>query len=327
MTDNFMPFSISRLPMHSPSVIALGNFDGVHLGHRAIISAACEAKMSFDTAARASGSVIAWTFNGRPHSGKAALLTTPEYREALLREAGADAVIAADFEAFRDLSPERFVREVLIDIYNCRTAVCGFNYHFGRGGEGDAALLAELMERYGRNTVIVPPVKVNLTDEKTDADGLDTVNEVVVSSSLIRAALSDGQPRDAAVMLGRPYSVCLPVEHGRRMGRMMGFPTINQRFPEGMIEPKRGVYVCSCKVAGTTYRGVANIGVRPTVDNTGDGGVTLETHLFGFKGDLYGACVEVGLLHFMRPEVTFNNMDELRDAIARDATAAAAFIL
>jgi FAD synthase len=126
------------------------------------------------------------------------------------------------------------------------------------------------------------------------------------------------------VMLGRPYSVRLPVEHGRRLGRLIGFPTINQSFPEGMIEPRRGVYVCDCKVGKTLYRGVANIGTRPTVDGE-NSMVTLETHLFGFSGDLYGAEVEVSLLHYLRSEVKFNGMDELRSAIERDAAAAAAY--
>lgn len=312
MNDNINPYIISHLNVRPPSAVALGNFDGVHLGHKAIINAAHDACGTFNIAARVASVVIAWTFNGL-QTGKA-LLTTPEYREELLHRAGIDEVVSADFNTFRDLSPEQFVRDVLVKTYNCRVAVCGFNYRFGRGGEGDADLLAELMKKYGGEAVTVAPITVKLESGDT----------VIVSSSLIRTALADGRPRDAAVMLGRPYSVRLPVEHGRRLGRLIGFPTINQSFPEGMIEPRRGVYVCDCKVGKTLYRGVANIGTRPTVDGE-NSMVTLETHLFGFSGDLYGAEVEVSLLHYLRSEVKFNGMDELRSAIERDAAAAAAY--
>jgi riboflavin kinase/FMN adenylyltransferase len=298
----------------TPSAVALGNFDGVHIGHRAIIDAARR------EASAIGGRTLAWTFRGRTKSGNTPLLTTPEYKCILLCEAGCDEVVCADFNEYRHYPPERFVREVLIEGLNCRVAVCGFNYRFGKNGAGDASLLSALMEECGGRALMLPPVTVMLCGESND-DG--KCREVVVSSSMIRAALADGRPRDAAAMLGRPYSVRLPVEHGRRLGRLIGFPTINQCFPDGMIEPRRGVYVCSCAINGTVYRGVTNIGVRPTVE-TGDV-VTMETHLFGFDGDLYGIEVEVSLLYFIRPEIRFDSVEELRRAIARDAQFAAAY--
>ena len=297
----------------TPSAVALGNFDGVHIGHRAIIETA-----RFE-AGKIGGRTLAWTFYGRTKSGSSPMLTPYEYQCDLLREAGCDDVVCADFGEYRDFSPERFVREVLVGALGCREAVCGCNYRFGKGGAGDSKLLAELMQRHGGRAVVVPPVTVNLCGESEN----DECREVVVSSSLIRTALAEGRPLVGAAMLGRPYSVRLPVERGRRLGRMIGFPTINQRFPEGMIEPKHGVYVCSCRIGGLVYRGVANIGVRPTVDNSDT--VTMETHLFGFDGDLYGACVEVSLLHFLRPEVKFDSVEQLREAIERDARLAASY--
>jgi riboflavin kinase/FMN adenylyltransferase len=298
----------------APSVVALGNFDGVHIGHRAIIDAARR------EAAAIGGRTLAWTFRGRTKSGNTPLLTTPEYKCRLLLEAGCDDVICADFNEYRDYSPECFVREVLIEGLNCRVAICGFNYRFGKSGAGNAALLSALMEAHGGHALMLPPVTVRLCGESADSG---ECCEVVVSSSLIRIALADGRPRDAAAMLGRPYSVRLPVEHGRRLGRLIGFPTINQRFPDGMIEPRRGVYVCSCTIDDAVYRGVTNIGTRPTVESGGV--VTMETHLFGFSGDLYGAEVEVSLLYFIRPEVKFESIEELRLAIARDAEIAVAY--
>jgi len=292
----------------TPSAVALGNFDGVHIGHKAIIGAAKR------EAGKLSCRTVAFTFYGGTKSGPTPQLTPPDYKCELLRAAGCDDVIIADFSAYRDFTPERFVGEVLVGALGCRAAVCGFNYRFGKGGSGDAELLSKLIQEHGGYAVVVAPVKVTLSGESG-------CREVVVSSSLIREALADGRPRDAAAMLGRPYTVRLPVEHGRRLGRLIGFPTINQRFPEGMIVPKLGVYVCSCRIADKTYRGVANIGVRPTVDTGGT--VTMETHLFGFEGDLYGACVEVSLLHFLRPEKKFDTIDELRAAIEYDARAAA----
>lgn len=293
-------------PTHT--AVALGNFDGVHIGHRAIIEAAKR------EAEKIGGRTIAWTFYGRTKSGNTPLLTTPEHKCELLRDAGCDDVVCADFGIYRDYPPERFVREVLVGSLGCKVAVCGFNYRFGKSGEGDAELLARLMEECGGRAIMLSPVTVKLCGESAESGECP---EVIVSSTLIRTALADGRPRDAAIMLGRPYSVRLPVEHGRRLGRLMGFPTINQRFPDGMIEPKRGVYVCSCTIGGKVYRGVANIGVRPTVDSGEN--VTMETHLFGFEGDLYGAEVEVSLLHFLRPEVKFDSIEQLREAIARDA--------
>lgn len=298
----------------TPSAVALGNFDGVHIGHRAIIDAAKREAEKFG------GLTLAWTFYGRTKSGTTPLLTTPEYKCELLRDAGCDDVVCADFDMYRDYPPERFVREVLVGELGCRVAVCGFNYRFGKGGAGDASLLAALMEECGGRAVMLPPVTTKLCGEPGDDD---SCREVIVSSSLIRAALAEGRPRDAAAMLGRPYAVRLPVEQGRRLGRHIGFPTINQRFPEGMIEPRRGVYVCSCAIGDKVYRGVANIGVRPTVENSET--VTMETHLFGFDGDLYGVEVEVSLLHFLRPERKFDSVEQLREAIERDAQLAAEY--
>ena len=207
--------------INEPLCLLLGNFDGVHEGHSRLIEVALEEGRRFGI------KVAVWTFEEHPMNvmGKMLpILTDNEEKNTLFAEKGVDYVIYEDFLKVRNTEPESFIKNVLIEKFDCRSVVCGFNFKFGKNGGGTPELLCEKMSESGRKTFIIPPVY------RMDR---------IVSSSEIRAYLEEGKTEEAAVMLGRPYSVCLPVTHGNELGRTIGLPTINQHFPEGRIKPQK----------------------------------------------------------------------------------------
>lgn len=281
-----------------PLAIAIGNFDGVHIGHRALLD-----RVRAEADARGLSAAV-WCF-AEPPSAFLGMpvpqLCTREEKLALFADAGMDYCILGDFAALRDYSPDRFAREVLIDGCACRFIVCGFNFSFGARGAGKAA---DLAARFPDACAVVDAV---------------TLGETTVCSTAIRAAIAEGDMSRAANMLGRPWSVCLPVLHGKALGRTIGVPTLNQVFPAGHILPAFGVYATRCRIDGRDYAAVTNVGVRPSVDD-GDA-VTVESHLLDYRGDLYGHDVRIGFYAYLRPERRFASLDELRAAIAGDIAA------
>lgn len=283
---------------YSPGgVWVLGFFDGVHRGHRALINAARE--MAGD------GYVGIWTFRTLPKAKE--LLTTPEEREALLRQAGADTVHFADFETVHAMDGEAFFRDELCAKLRPAGLVCGFNFRFGyRGGAG-----ADDLARWGREAGI--PVRVLPAMES---------DECVISSTWIRQLVAEGDVERAREMLTCPYTIRGVVEHGRHLGHTLGFPTVNLRLTPGKVAPKSGIYAARVRFPdGDTMRelpGVCNIGSRPTVNNdTGD--VTVETYIIGCSADLYGARIAVSLYRYLRGEIRFPSLDALSRQIGHDA--------
>ena len=278
-------------------VWVLGFFDGVHRGHRALINAARE--MAGD------GYVGIWTFRTLPKAKE--LLTTPEEREALLRQAGADTVHFADFETVHAMDGEAFFRDELCAKLRPAGLVCGFNFRFGyRGGAG-----ADDLARWGREAGI--PVRVLPAME---SDGC------VISSTWIRRLVAEGDVERAREMLTCPYTIRGVVEHGRHLGHTLGFPTVNLRLTPGKVAPKSGIYAARVRFPdGDTMRelpGVCNIGSRPTVNNdTGD--VTVETYIIGCTAELYGATIAVSLYSYLRGEIRFPSLDALSRQIGHDA--------
>jgi riboflavin kinase/FMN adenylyltransferase len=268
------------------AAVALGNFDGVHIGHRRLFDALGD---EFPRAV--------FTFSDLRKSG---LICTLEDRLSLIRDCGVRYAAVADFADVKQIPAPRFV-EFLCSSLGARRLVCGYNFTFGAGGAGTADDLRRLAAGYGTKTVIVPPV---------------LSNGDVVSSSRIRSLLELGDMKQAAELLGKNYGITLPVVHGRELGRKMGYPTVNQLIPVILAAPRFGVYASRCSFRGETYESVTNIGVRPTVD-----GETLcaETHIFDFDEDLYGENVRVELCGFIRPEKRFLSVDELFSQVARDA--------
>ncbi len=272
---------------------AIGNFDGVHMGHRQLFNI-CK---SF--AEKSGGAVCALTFEGLSKGG--GRLITSVDRELYLRDAGAELVLCEDFDSIRDMSPEEFTKSYIVKGLSPSAVVCGENFRFGRGGSGDVALLRELLAEADIPLLVAPTV---------------ISGGAAISTSRIKAALSEGATKEAEVLLGRKYSFAYTVESGKHLAARLGSPTANQRFPEGMFVPRLGVYAGEAVIDGSTYKSVTNIGRRPSV-NDGDH-ITAESHIIGFSGDLYGKTVRVCLSRFLRDEMKFSSLDELSDRISAD---------
>ena len=285
------------------ATLALGNFDGVHLGHAAVLRAAHTARPDL--------ALAALTFEPhprehfRPEDPPFRLTLLPAKAEAL-GALGATIVFALRFDAALAAMPaEAFVEEVLHRGIGAKHLACGPDFAFGHRRGGDAAFLAREAETRGIGLSIVPPVM---------DDGAQ------ISSTHIRRLLQDGYPERAARDLGRLFELRGEVFHGDKLGRELGWPTANILLGR-QLEPARGVYAVTAVLAnGTEVPGVANVGRRPTLG--GDPVTRLETHLFDWSGDLYGQEIRIRLHAFLRPDATFAGLDALKAAIAVDADAA-----
>ena len=283
--------------------IALGNFDGVHLGHAHVLRAAHSARPDAPLA------VLTFEPHPREHfrpDDPPFRLTLSAERADALAALGVRMVYELPFDtAFTLITAEQFVKHVLHAELGARHLTCGPDFAFGHRRGGNAAFLADRAEALGIGT----STATMLADEGGP-----------ISSSRIRRALQDGYPERATAMLGRPWALRGPVMHGDKRGRTIGFPTAN--IPLGRhLEPARGVYAVTVRLPdGSTHPGVANIGRRPTV-NAGPES-RLEVFLFDYSGDLYGAELAVALHVFLRGERKFAGIDELKAQIATDAAAA-----
>ena len=278
-----------------PAVAALGAFDGVHAGHQALLAETVR------FAAQTGRAAAVFTFTDDPGKG-APLLSEAKERYRLFEEAGISLVYTVCFSDICSLTPEEFVRDVLVGKCRILAAVCGFNFRFGRQRTGDAATLLSLLPE---SRVLAPVL----------------YGGKPISSSRVRAALSAGDAEEAGAMLGRPYCVTAPVLHGKALGRTIGFPTVNMR-PAVML-PAAGVYVTRLTVNGLSLPAMTDIGQRPTVENAGE--YRMETYIPDFSEDLYGQTVSVAFLHRLRGEKKFEGLPELKAQLSRDETALRAF--
>jgi riboflavin kinase/FMN adenylyltransferase len=283
-----------------PQVMAIGDFDGVHLGHRKVIGRAVEmARQEHLTAA-------VMTFHPHPRE----ILGSPAYAHCLtpvhdkmnlFSELGVEVAYVVAFDhALSRVTPDMFVRHML-DPMNIRTVVVGFDFTFGRGGAGNADTLRQLCEPRIRVDVIPPHM----------LDGRK------VSSTLIREQLAEGRVDLAARYLGEPYTLKGLVERGEGRGRTIGFPTANLHLTAPYVLPRTGVYAVRAVVGESCHNGVMNIGVKPTFGERD--APTIEVHLFDFSGDLYGRSMQVQLIGYLRPERRFSSAGELVEQIRRDA--------
>lgn len=281
------------------TVIALGFFDGVHLGHGALLQKTAEV-------GREKGLIpAALTFDRHPGSvltGKQVpLLTTVSDRGALMAELyGVGEVIVLPCGGGALDTPWReFVTDFLVKEHGAAHLVAGADFRFGRGGEGTADKLRTLCARLGLGCDIIP--KVELEGQ-------------VISSTYIRTLVAQGDMEAAARFLGHPYRLTGRVEHGKRLGSRLGFPTVNLTLPPELLVPAYGVYAARVRVPDEgDHMAVTNIGVRPTVEN--GGGVTVESFLLDFEGDLYGKDIRLELYCRLRPERRFDSLEELRAAV------------
>jgi riboflavin kinase/FMN adenylyltransferase len=291
-----------------PVVIAAGVFDGMHLGHRMVLETAQRESQKLAATA------VALTFDPHPATvlrpdSVPGLLTPTPYRLRLMERMGFTHALVLTFDKdFAALQAEDFV-EQLGAAANPLAGICiGEGWTFGNQRRGNIDLLRQLGREKNFFTCEVPPVRI---------DGM------VISSTMIRLALSEGRLADAAQLLGRDHTIAGPVLRGAGLGRQIGFPTANLATDHLQLPPD-GVYAVEVLVDGKNHPGVANLGIRPTVDQTRTR--LLEIHLFDFEGDLYGREVEVCLKHFLRPEQRFDSVDLLKIQISRDAEAAREFL-
>lgn len=288
-------------PAYRGGIVALGNFDGFHKGHQAVVGRAIER-------ARAEGKpALVATFDPHPvrffkPDAAPFRLTSLNQRERLFAEAGADAMIVFPFNAaLAGLTAEEFVAQRLAGLSG---VVTGEDFTFGKGRGGNVAVLAELGAKYDFVAEAISPV----------ADGSE-----IVSSSRIREALQAGDCETATQLLTRPFAVEGVVQHGDKNGRLLGFPTANLDMAN-YLRPRYGVYAVKGRLPdGRVFDGAANLGIRPQFDPPKE---LLEPHFFDFAGDLYGQTIEVELHQFIRPEAKFESLDALTRQIALDCDAA-----
>lgn len=282
-------------------VIALGFFDGVHLGHGGLL------RQARAVADRLQIPAAALTLDTHPDAllrGEAvALLNTPAERELLMRRLyGIDEVLTLHFDREVMRQPwEDFVRTTLAQRYHAAHLVCGHDYRFGAGGAGTPALLAQAARSLGIGFDCIPEIRL---DGQT------------VSSTLIRRLLRDGEMRQAVRFLGHPHLLSGTVVRGRQLGRTLGIPTANMAVSESILLPRRGVYAAKARFDGQERLAVVNIGCRPTVHGET---VTVEPWLLDFDGDLYGHELRLELYDFIRPEREFPSLDALKAEILRNA--------
>jgi riboflavin kinase/FMN adenylyltransferase len=294
-----------RTVLHSqPLGLALGFFDGVHLGHRALMEA-CVDQCGQDGSTPAALLLEPHPLNVLgPRSQAVRVLNTVEEKAHLIRQCGIQQVFLKSFdEDFAKLSPEAFIQQYLMALFHIRHVVAGFNYSFGQKGAGTPEFLRRYGQRHGFQARIVEPVYV---------DG------ILVSSTLVRNKIAAGEMEAAARFLGHPHYYAGKVVLGKQIGRELGFPTANIRLDPSLLLPAFGVYAAEVEMEDQRRcRAVVNVGLRPTVRRH-QGTLALEAHLLDFSGDLYGQYLRVFMLKHIRTERHFENLHVLRAQVGRD---------
>jgi riboflavin kinase/FMN adenylyltransferase len=274
---------------------ALGLFDGVHKGHRAVL---CD---TLEIAEKEGLTPAAITFIGQTMTGKGCkLLLTETEKRAKMSEIGIKAYYSFSFDDVKEMTPREFAK-LLCEKFGVKYVICGEDFRFGHGKSGDTAALIELGRELGFGVRITPERLAS--GEK-------------ISSCLIREKISAGEIENANALLGYEYYCNLTVVNGNKIGRSIGFPTINQIIPKSLVTPKFGVYLSKTEVNGKVYSSLSNIGIKPTVEYTGK--PLIETYIKDFDGDLYGRKIKVSFLSFVRSEQHFSGLTELKEQIQKD---------
>lgn len=288
-----------------PMGVGLGNFDGLHIGHMALISTvASESKLN------GLGSMI-YTFTKHPENILrkklfTPLLTTVNKKIELLGETSLGYLYFDEFdEDFSRMKPEMFVKKILVDKLNAKLTVAGFDYRFGYKGQGDVEALKEFGKKFGFKVIIIPPIKIE--------------NEVVSSTS-IRQNVSKGHMDKVFKLLGRHYSITGEVQSGRKIGNQLGFPTANIHPEDYLILPHDGVYLTRTLLNGKLHNSLTNIGNNPTFE--GLDRVSVETHILDFDNNIYGKKIEVFFISKIRGEKKFNDKHELISQVKHDISVA-----
>ena len=282
------------------TVVAFGMFDGVHQGHAQLMRKANELAALYDLAS------VVYTFSSHPMATYAPdkvppQLNTRSEKIKALALMGVDAAVLRPFDlAYAAQSPEEFVR-AFVDALHPKHVVIGFNYSFGRKGAGKAEDMIRFGKELGFETHVVPEIQME---------------GAPISSTRIRAAVANGSMEEATRLLGRPYMLTGIVQHGKKLGRKLDFPTANLPWPSQKAMPPKGVYAALCDVNGESYMAAVNIGTHPTAPG---GAPTVEANLLDYEGgELYGKHMRVCLCSFIRPEKKFDSLDALREEVMRN---------
>ncbi len=286
------------------TAVALGYFDGVHIAHQSLIQQMC----TYAAANNLEKAVFTFT-KSVPLGHKGKDILTKSRKLNAMRNMGIDLYYSPDFLDFSSLTPEEFVKNILIDSMGAKAVFCGENFFFGKNRRGNVQVLKQLCEKY--NIVFVQAETVFLHGE-------------IVSSTAIRTALSEGNVEKANAMLGRPYGVDFQVVHGKKIGRTIGTPTINQLYPNTMCSPKPGVYITCTTIDGKKYPSATGLTNRPTVNGRG---YTCETFILGFEGDLYNQNVQVDFHSFLFEARKFDSLQQLGDMIYSSAVKAREYLV
>ena len=291
---------IDEIKTEEGTAVALGNFDGVHLGHQKLI------KEAVKYAEKNGLKTLVFTFSNHPknvlgNGTEVKCILCTNKKAELIESLGVDYLVDVPFdEKMMKTTAEDFVRELLVGKMNMKAAFCGFNYKFGHKAKGTPDLLREMGEEYG---FIVKEMKPY------------TLEENVVSSTLIRTLIASGRVDRCKTYMGRRYEITGEVVVGNRLGRKLGFPTSNLVIDPTMVTPPNGVYVTNCIYNGVSYASITNVGVKPTI---GEYTKNVETHIFDFNKELYGKNITVEFIKKMRDEVKFDSVEDLSEQIVRD---------
>ncbi len=294
--------SIEEFKPVNHSIVTIGTFDGVHLGHQDIF------KQMKKEAAQCGGETVLITFSPHPRlilykdSKNLKFINTQAKKLERLEKAGIDHLIIIPFtKEFAKNSSEEFIANYVVKYFHPEMIIIGYDHHFGKNREGNIHLLENLKEKYHYNVTQVPPLYV---------DGLP------VSSTRIRNLLQSGNLKAANRMLGYEYAITGEVVRGNAIGHELGFPTANIKIPnEFKLIAANGVYACRALIDGKMYKGMSNIGVRPTIDH---GDLTIEINIFDFDQDIYGKAITIFFVDRLRDEKKFENLEALKEQLVRD---------
>ena len=282
------------------TVVALGTFDGCHKGHASVLQGA------FLLAKKNGLKSVAYTFDSVPR-GDRMIFTLDEKIKAIAAHR-IDYIAIDSFDRVKSMSGQDFVDRVLFGELNAKGASCGFNYRFGHRAASKAEDLKEMIEKAGGCVRISPEI---------------SINSELICSTLIRRKIECGEVEDI-IPYSRPYSIYAPVEKGKGLGKKMGIATINQRVPEGKVQPRVGVYITDCAIGEDVYPAVTNVGYRPTTDGENEF-LNVETHIIGYEGNLYSSCLRVTFFKYLRDEMRFSSLEELISQINEDISASKSY--
>ncbi|NLN41294.1 MAG: bifunctional riboflavin kinase/FAD synthetase [Clostridiales bacterium] len=286
--------------LDDPIAIALGTFDGIHIGHQMLIQQLIYIQKTFGCHS------LVYTFLNNPmellnpKNAPSRIITLSE-KISKFNRLDIDFLVLNPFDRkLASMSPQDFIEYMLIKKYNIKYIVVGYDFRFGYLGSGDTKLLEKLSEIYGYELIVVPPL---------------SLGGEIISSTLIRKLVREGDVEKASMYLGTPYSICGEIVHGFGRGRRLGFPTANLEFDTRKTIPKSGIYLTKVMIDGVYHWGMTNVGSNPTFNNEG---LFIETYILNYNNDLYGTRIKLEFIKRIRDEIKFSNIEDLKNQITKD---------